>query len=281
MGQNETMNHMIRNAIHKNPIIYKTCLWIVRTYGKIKYGRLDKKYTYKKRLQALKNKKQGTCIIVGNGPSVKIEDLEKLSEFDCFATNKIYKLFSQTKWRPNYYVVFDWSGMDDEDQNNIDDCEMAFLGDHFYRMHHIHKNNAIVVYGNRLLDTKLKSFLFSDDISEGVYCGATVSYVCIQLAIYMGYDRIVLYGFDHNYAYIIDNKGNIIKNPNVEETHFYKEDSSKAYADIEGINNAYIAADRYAKERSVSIVNATRGGSLELFKRIDIDNIIDEVKVIS
>ena len=37
---------------------------------------------------------------------------------------------------------------------------------------------------------------------------------------------------------------------------------------------AYIAANEYAKEHGVKILNATRGGKLEAFERVDFDSII-------
>lgn len=48
---------------------------------------------------------------------------------------------------------------------------------------------------------------FSADLTEGFYDGSTVIYACIQLAIYMGFQEIILLGADHNYSVMIDLDG--------------------------------------------------------------------------
>ena len=61
-------------------------------------------------LRRFKNSHLGErCFIVGNGPSLKIEDLEKLyvNGEITFAFNMIYKIFDQTLWRPTYYGISD------------------------------------------------------------------------------------------------------------------------------------------------------------------------------
>ena len=47
------------------------------------------------------------CFIVGNGPSLKIEDLDLLKDEITFACNKIFLAFTETEWRPTYYSVLD------------------------------------------------------------------------------------------------------------------------------------------------------------------------------
>ncbi len=47
------------------------------------------------------------CFVIGNGPSLAIADLERLTGEVTFASNKIYLLFEQTPWRPSYYVAED------------------------------------------------------------------------------------------------------------------------------------------------------------------------------
>ena len=46
-------------------------------------------------------------------------------------------------------------------------------------------------------ENKLK---FSNDIEKEVYGSGSVSYVMLQFAIYMGFKKIYLIGFDHSFA---------------------------------------------------------------------------------
>jgi len=60
------------------------------------------------KLQALKDCHKGRrAIVVGNGPSLLVADLEKLKNEITFASNKIYMVFEETSWRPTYLTVTD------------------------------------------------------------------------------------------------------------------------------------------------------------------------------
>jgi hypothetical protein len=60
------------------------------------------------RLCALYNIHQGKrCFVIGNGPSLRIADLDRLKGEITFASNKITLAFTETDWRPTYYTVCD------------------------------------------------------------------------------------------------------------------------------------------------------------------------------
>ena len=50
-----------------------------------------------------------SCFIIGNGPSLTVEDLDTLHQkgIDTFAVNRIYQIFPKTDWRPTYFVSTD------------------------------------------------------------------------------------------------------------------------------------------------------------------------------
>src|SRR5699024_7865108 len=60
------------------------------------------------RIEALRNCHKGErCFIIGNGPSLRAEDLDKLKNEITFACNRINLIFDQTDWRPTYYCITD------------------------------------------------------------------------------------------------------------------------------------------------------------------------------
>ena len=66
--------------------------------------------SYGKTLSAYKNKYSGKrCFLIGNGPSLKAEDLTKLYENGevTFAFNRVYNIFDDTGWRPTFYISQD------------------------------------------------------------------------------------------------------------------------------------------------------------------------------
>ena len=61
-----------------------------------------------RKLAALKDKHKGQrCFVIGNGPSLRISDLDRLKDEITFASNKIYLAFEETDWRPTYYTAVD------------------------------------------------------------------------------------------------------------------------------------------------------------------------------
>lgn len=266
---------ILRLIVHKFPILYRLCLVFVRDYGKVYYYFLDKKCHYSEKIRIFKNSKAGKrCFIIGNGPSLTVKDLDLIMNEDCFAANRIFNIFDRTSWRPTYYVVDDWHGISTDEANALT-IPYLFFGDYFFRKHKIKNPNSIVFYGHRTLDLNIDSFGFSDDISKEIFIGATVTFVAIQIAVYMGYNEIILLGMDHSFVYETDNKGNIKRNDNVLKSHFFEDKgATRIIGNIEGMNNAYQSAKNYCDDHNIRILNATRGGALEIFTRVSLDEII-------
>ncbi len=67
------------------------------------------------KLKGYKNIHSGErCFVIGNGPSLTPEDLDKLKNEYSFASNHIYKIFDRTNWRPTYYVSVDKAWLEKE-----------------------------------------------------------------------------------------------------------------------------------------------------------------------
>lgn len=116
------------------------------------------------------------------------------------------------------------------------------------------------------------SALFSNDIVNGVSGGRTITYVMLQFAIYMGFKEVYLLGVDFSWG------------EHGENTHFCNDYVDPEYEQRikenvmhknELIKN-YECANRFAKEHGVKIYNATRGGYLEVFERINFESVFDK-----
>ena len=81
-------------------------------HSKMKFYTLEH-YHWSESCNKIKNSKNShlnrRCFIIGNGPSLTANDLDKLSENSeiTFAFNRIYHIFEQTSWRPTYYMSQD------------------------------------------------------------------------------------------------------------------------------------------------------------------------------
>lgn len=204
------------------------------------------------------------CFVVATGPSLKMEDLDMLENKKeiCFSVNQIFRVFDKTNWKPDYYVMDDYREVNNN-KTIVDSwtgIKGKFVGDtseEFWKIKHkedvyqFHKSYEY--YMNRLPK-------FSDDFSRKSYTGLTVTYTCIQLAVYMGFQEIYLLGVDCNYK------------KNSRNNYFFAEkqkDTMNHHEDNMFI--AYRAAEEYAKSHGIKIYNATRGGMLEVFERVDFD----------
>ena len=245
--------------------------WIAKHYEKTNYGKELKKY---------KNKFEGKrCFLIGNGPSLKAEDLQTLHDHKeiTFAFNRIYNIFDQTKWRPSFYISQD-EKMLFGCQKIVDklDLPVKFIPIQLNWYHDIAIHDAI--YFNMLYhqgDTPL----FSNNIAKQIYCSSTGMYTAVQIAVYMGFKEIYFIGVDHHFHISQNNKGEIVIDDKVKDyfTDKYNSDKENLYIpNTEKSTLTYIAIKEQCQKRNIKVYNATRGGKLEVFPRIKFDDLFKE-----
>lgn len=266
------MDIEIRKKIYKFPIIYYLCQKIVDINNRIYFSQFNKKTDNLKKILNLKDSHKGErCFIVGNGPSLTMEDLELIKDEDCFASNLIFKIFDKTEWRPKYYFIQDRYA-DTGDILDTIDLECLFVGDYYWRKRGMKNKNAICVHSARSFNKHRVDF--SNDMEKALVSHYTITYTMIQAAIYMGYKNIYLLGMDHSYALTYDSKGNVTKDESIVSHIFEDKNPKDVIANIEGMNKAYISARDYADSHGVLIMNATRGGKLEWFRRVTLEEVL-------
>lgn len=230
-------------------------------------------------LNEVRNKYEGErCFILGNGPSLSPKDLDALKNEITFASNRIYKIFEQTEWRPTYYVLFDENVAKSEgviEGANRIDC-IKFVRAQGYLIYRKLTGTICYLhswYSRRYLDKPA----FSENLQEGIYSIATVTYTMIQLARWMGFKEIYLLGIDNKYAYSILRDGSIVKNEGVISYFAVNNENipelSTASATWE-CDVAYEYAEKYSRSKNFRIYNATRGGFLEAFERVNLDDVL-------
>lgn len=229
------------------------------------------------KLKKLKNiYDEKRCFIIGNGPSLTTNDLDKLKDEITFAFNRIYYIFDKTDWRPTYYCSEDDKTIfkSKEEINNLK-IENKFFPVNFpwdYKIYFQNANYYLFKFGDRKVEPK-----FSDNLVKGIHWGNTVAYTAIQMAVYMGIKEIYLLGVDHNFSKMVNDKGEIIIDETAKDyfTEEYNIDKEDLYIpNIEVSTRAFISAKKYADKHNIKIYNATRGGKLEVFERVDFDKII-------
>ena len=233
-------------------------------------------------LKKIKNIHKGErCFVIGNGPSLTADDLTCLKNEYTFASNMIYRLFDKTEWRPTYYCISDQGVL----AKVLDEGAFLYLNPEYFFFQYYSKfvfnnrpypDNSLLYYLEDAKDYN-KSPRFACDLSKEAYDAQTVTYIMLQIAAYMGFHEIYLIGVDHSFAKTVSNSGKI-EHHDV-KWHFY--DDKKAEKDVsltyaERMTMGYESAERYSKKHGFRIYNATRGGKLEAFERVDFDTLVFE-----
>lgn len=211
--------------------------------------------------------------VIATGPSITIEDVERLEGEITISVNTIFRIFGKTKWRPTYYLTGDPNLMDRLKKSGEDHYEKYSQREYFLSDFNGRKNykgaiyfpvcwlDHMVYYGSRM-------FRYSRDMLWGSYCMYTVANTAINLAHYMGAKEIYLLGVDCNYTGNVQHAGG-----NKTEENLTFDSALKAQ---EMMTEGYRFIKRELEKEGVKIYNATRGGNLEVFPRVNLEDILIE-----
>lgn len=258
------------NRIHTE--LWKVKIWIQENQRCFKYHKeINENIQFKDKYKGKR------CFIIGNGPSLNIEDLNKLyyNKEISFAANRIYTLYNKTLWRPTYYAVCD-KLLYANNKKDIDgiQSQMFIPLDIFESMMKEKKANVHLFSRQPFQFFKNKPRI-NPNLTSRLSEGGTITYHLLQIAIYMGFSELYLLGNDFNYSFGIGPDGKYFENPNVND-HF--EGDSQKLANMPNLYynmKAFESALQYAKKSDIKIYNATRGGNLEVFERKNFDDLFN------
>lgn len=244
-------------------------------------------------LQELKDRFAGRrCFVIGNGPSLRVEDLDKIVKNGdvSFASNKIFMMFDKTSWRPDVYCA-----VDDLILNNWTE-EILQLACEIKLVYPIQKlwnggNNAALLKESNVRLIQMNNMRakggelpdFSLDASKCVFDSGTVTYVMIQWAVYMGCREIILLGVDHSFdtdgapgevkTYAEDDENEEGRDGMYFTKGYRKKGETYHPPESGAMTKAYLKAEQVSRQNGFHVRNATRGGKLEVFERVDFDSL--------
>lgn len=252
-------------------------------FGNYKFNKFSREYLaseYPAMVRKFYNCHEGErCFIAGNGPSLTAEDLDMIKGEYSFGTNKIYNIFPNTQWRPTYYICMDYMSMKEEIMSEKTKIEAEYLFLNWQQHKNIEKDEKIVLCNfnphyviNLWNDTHVD---FSEDCSKYIYNARTVTYSAIQFAAYMGFKEIYLMGVDANYPFYKDGKGRKHKTE-AKDSHFKNGGYNRIDYMVKETNEiGYKLAKEYCNSHGIRIANATRGGKLEIFERVQLEKLFN------
>ena len=238
---------------------------------------------YGRYMASIRNTHLGeSCFIIGNGPSLTVEDLNTLHDrgIDTFAVNRIYQIFPQTRWRPTYFVSTDAVMLRDKlAEAEAIPAKIKFipLQNKYYLG--IKIKGAKYFFRNDLRE-KDQPEGFSLDCTEQVNMRGTVTIACMQLAMHLGYKHIYLLGIDHNFDKIITENGEVIIDPSVKNYFIegYDQDViTEVQHDLGNTTRAYYDVRRFIDKTDVNIYNASRKTKLEAFPKVSFEEALEQI----
>lgn len=223
----------------------------------------------RKLLQKYKNIHSGErCFIVANGPSLTEINLELINQDISFGMNRIYLTFDSTSFRPDYYVAINELILE-QFSSEIRKLKMPkFLN--WNRRSFFTGPGADITY---LKSKYVMNDFFQYDLTRPLVFGGTVTFVALQIAFYMGFGKVILVGLDHNYV----DKGTPSKTQErkeeIDESHFHPQYFPKGVKwqlpDLLRSEIDYLLARRVYENDGRQILDATKGGKCQVFKKVD------------
>lgn len=215
------------------------------------------------------------CFIVATGPSLTIEDVNKLKGEICWTCNSGIKLFEKTDWRPDYYAIADGtvfrrieSDLDPKEfkASFYNHKDISWEGENVFPLP-MWVSLVMDAETRRVIPRSWRKKRMSLDISKKVFMGGNITNVILQICFYMGFKEIYLLGCDCNY-----------KGANVHSSLTGYNDDDKLFESADYIGWSMIkdheCAKKTADKLGIKIYNATRGGMLEVYPRVNLDDLI-------
>jgi hypothetical protein len=235
----------------------------------------------------LKNRHRGRrFFIIGTGPSLRMSDLDLLAERGeiCLASNNIFLAFDSTRWRPTYYAVEDKDlAIKSRDQiNELVHCP-TLIPKYLLPILGRARNRTCFRLLWRVPPPNRPPF--SRNALRGINAGRTITYTLLQFAAWMGASTAYLLGVDFSYdlgnvtpSSEYTSLNNYVYETRTRRNHFvanYFQDGQKIIApDMESALLSYQSALANCHNAGrMKIINATRGGKLEVFERADFDSL--------
>lgn len=214
------------------------------------------------------------CFVMGNGPSLLKCDLSLLKDEVTIGSNAQYLSWETMGFIPTFFTVEDRLVAEDRAS---DLCALPQPTKLFpkYLLYCLRRSrNSIFIN----FDLDYEPFpQFSGDFEKIVYWGGTVSMLNLQLAYFLGCTEIYLVGFDHHYVVPDKIENNVITSQEDDVNHLHPDYFGKGYRwhdpDLPRMERAYREARRFLDERGILVRNATVGGRLEVFERVEYDSL--------
>jgi len=250
------------------------------------------------KLAALKDIHKGKrCFIIGNGPSLQNTDLSKLRNEYTFGMNRVYLAFPEWGFQTSYLVsvnslvieqcaedflnlnlpqFFSWRSRKYFSKLPITNYQLPITNpqspNHPIPQSTDHRSPITDHPSPIFLHTTYTGPKFATDARGRLWEGATVTYVCLQLAFHMGFDTAILIGVDHSFTTQGQPNATVISqgdDPNHFSATYFGKGFRWQLPDLDTSEVGYWMAKRAYKQAGRKVLDATVEGKLQVFEKVE------------
>ena len=227
-------------------------------------------------VEALRGRSPARIVVVGNGPSLKMQNLDLLRNEFTICTNAFFHAYENLSWRPTIMTVEDpLPAADNADFYNSDNESTKLIQ---YDLRDIIAESESTAYLNFLRSythwSSRRWPRFSTNVMNCAYWGGTVSFLALQIAATFQPRQIILIGTDLSYIVPKSAKisGTVITSTEDDPNHFNPNyfGAGKRWhvPETQRMQRAFEYALQVLSNESIELLNATSGGNLRVVPRI-------------
>lgn len=219
-------------------------------------------------------------VVVGNGPSLKRQDLNLLRDEFTICSNAFYHAYDGLSWRPTIVTVEDpLPAIDNAEYFNGDTESVKLVP---YDLRHVINESDTSGYLNFRRSYRYHRSSrwphFSGDARKETFWGGTVSYLALQIAATFRPRKVILIGTDLSYV-IPDSArvaGTVITSTEDDPNHFSPDyfGAGKKWhlPETDRMQRAFTYAHKAMVKLGIELQNATDGGNLRTVPRVSFED---------
>jgi hypothetical protein len=227
-----------------------------------------------RRLTAMKDIHKGKrAFIIGNGPSLKQTDLSKLKNEVTFAMNRFYLAFPELGFTTSYICVTNDLVAEQFADDFLTLPIPKFIA---WRSHRHFKQNLPLKDIPTFVYTSYTGPRFTTDARGRVWEGATVTNLALQLAYFMGVEKAILIGVDHNFTSKGDANKTVVStgdDPNHFDPRYFGKGIKWQLPDLDTSEIGYAFAREAYRKAGREVVDATVEGKLTIFPKVEYESL--------
>ncbi|MBD3262474.1 MAG: methyltransferase domain-containing protein [Candidatus Altiarchaeales archaeon] len=215
------------------------------------------------------------CFVVGNGPSLRKTNLELMFNDVSIGMNRIALIYKDTSWRPSYYSVMTDNISKEtwrvDAVQSVNEGIPSFVSAHYRKFFEQSNVHFLSCKGHGDKMPSYPDSYWSHDITKGVTKYGSTILVSLEIAVYMGFKEIYLIGCDLGFQ---ENCGE--SNSGSDKNHFsadYGTPGCPGHILNHNMHQSHVLAKRMAERAGTKIYNATVGGNLKVYERVNYEEL--------